>query len=54
MNFFKNNNIDSKISIDDFLKLIIEKSLYKKDLFIKDNLSFFIELYFNKKNSVLL
>lgn len=48
-NFFKNNNIDLKISIDDFLKLIIEKRLYKKDLFIKDKLSFFIELYFNKK-----
>ena len=48
-NFFKNNNIDLKVSIDDFLKLIIEKKLYKKDLFIKDKLSFFIELYFNKK-----
>ena len=48
-NFFKNNNIDLKLSIDDFLKLIIEKKLYKKDLFIKDKLSFFIELYFNKK-----
>jgi len=48
-NFFKNNNIDLKVSIDDFLKLIIEKRLYKKDLFIKDKLSFFIELYFNKK-----
>ena len=48
-NFFKNNNIDLKVSIDDFLKLIIEKRLYKKDLFIKNKLSFFIELYFNKK-----
>ena len=48
-NFFKKNNIDLKVSIDDFLKLIIEKRLYKKDLFIKDKLSFFIELYFNKK-----
>ena len=48
-NFFKNNNIDLKVSIDNFLKLIIEKRLYKKDLFIKDKLSFFIELYFNKK-----
>ena len=47
--FFKNNNIDESISIDDFLKLIIEKKLYKKDLFVKDKLSFFIELYFNKK-----
>ena len=48
-NFFKNNNIDIKVSIDNFLKLLIEKKLYKKDLFIKDKLSFFIELYFNKK-----
>ena len=48
-NFFKNNNIDENISIDVFLKLIIEKKLYKKDLYIKDKLSFFVELYFNKK-----
>ena len=48
-NFFKNNNIDFKISIDDFLKLIIDRKLFKKDLFIKNKLSFFIELYFNKK-----
>ena len=31
------------------LKLIIEKKLYKKDLFIKNHLTFLIELYFNKK-----
>ena len=48
-NFFKNNNIDLKVSIDDFLKLIIDRKLFKKDLFIKNKLSFFIELYFNKK-----
>ena len=48
-NFFKNNNIDFKVSIDDFLKLIIDRKLFKKDLFIKNKLSFFIELYFNKK-----
>ena len=47
--FFKNNNIDEYISINDLLKLIIEKRLYKKDLFVKDKLSLFIELYFNKK-----
>jgi len=47
--FFNNNNIDEYISIDDLLKLIIEKRLYKKDLFVKDKLSLFIELYFNKK-----
>ena len=48
-NFLSNNNIDFKISIDDLLKLIVEKKLYKKDLFVKDKLSFFIELYFKKK-----
>ena len=48
-NFFKNNKIEEDISIDDFLKLIIEKKLYKKDLYIKDKISFFVELYFNKK-----
>ena len=48
-NFFKNNSIEFNISIDDFLKLIIEKKLYKKDLLIKDKLSFFVELYFSKK-----
>ena len=47
-NVFTSNNIDLNISIDDLLKLIIEKKLYKKDLFIKERLSFFIELFFNK------
>ena len=47
--FFKDNNIDEKISIDNFLNLIIDKSLFKKNLYIKDNLSYFLELYFNKK-----
>tara|TARA_B100001540_G_scaffold314924_1_gene340910 strand:+ start:2616 stop:3551 length:936 start_codon:yes stop_codon:yes gene_type:complete len=46
--FLTNNNIDLNISIDDLLKLIIEKKLYKKDLFVKDRLSFFVELFFNK------
>ena len=48
-NFFNTNNIELNISIENFLKLVIEKKLYKKDSYIKDNLSFFIELYFNKK-----
>ena len=47
--FFNDNNIDEKISIDDLLKILIEKRLYKKDLFIRDKLSFFIELFFKKK-----
>ena len=48
-NIFTNNNIDISISIENFLKLVIVKSLYKKDSQIKDNLPFFIELYFKKK-----
>ena len=48
-NFFVNNNIDENISIESFLKLIIEKKLYKKDSYLKDELSYFVELFFNKK-----
>tara|TARA_Y100001970_G_C14143015_1_gene808273 strand:+ start:64 stop:999 length:936 start_codon:yes stop_codon:yes gene_type:complete len=48
-NFFKENNVDLNISIDDFLKMIIDKSLFKKNFYIKSNLSYFLELYFNKK-----
>ena len=48
-NFFKENDIDEKSSIDDFLKILINKSLFKKNLYIKKNLSYFIELYFIKK-----
>ena len=47
-NFFSENNIDANINIDDLLKLVISKSLFKKNIFIKDNFSFFIELYFLK------
>jgi len=50
---FKSNDIDQSISIDDFLKLIINKSLYKKDANIRDNLSFFFELFFIKKINFL-
>ena len=48
-NIFKNNDIHESISIDDFLRLVINKSLYKKDTKIRDNLSFFFELFFKKK-----
>ena len=48
-NFFKNNEINEDITIDEFLKLITNKHLYKKDLYLKNNLSFFIELYFKNK-----
>ena len=48
-NFFKNNEINEDISIEELLKLIINKHLYKKDSYLKNNLSFFIEIYFNNK-----
>ncbi len=48
-NFFKNNEINDDISIDELLKLIINTNLYKKNSYLKNNLSFFIELYFKKK-----
>ena len=51
--FFIDNKIDGSISIDDFLYLLIDKSLFKKDLYIKENINFFIELYF-KKNLIII
>ena len=48
-NFFKEENIDVNISIEEFLILIIEKSIFKKNLFIKKNMGIFIELFFKKK-----
>ncbi len=48
-NCFENNVINPSISIESFLKLVIDKKLYKKDLYIRNELTFFIELYFNKK-----
>jgi len=50
--FFTKNDIDPSISITELLKLIISKKLFKKDTFIKNNLTFFIELYFNKKINI--
>ena len=48
-NFFKNNEIDEKITIDDFIKLVINKSLFKKNSYIINNFSYFLELFFLKK-----
>ena len=48
-NFFKNNDIEETITIDDFIKLLINKSLFKKNSYIIDNISYFLELYFLKK-----
>ena len=47
-NFFKNNDIDETITIDSFIKLLINKSLFKKNSYIIDNISYFLELYFLK------
>ena len=47
--FFKKNDIDEKISIEDLLKLMLENKYFKKDLFVKNNLNFFVELFFIKK-----
>ena len=33
--------------------MIIDKSLFKKNFYIKSNLSYFLELYFNKKISYI-
>ena len=47
--FFKENDINEKISIEDLLKLVLENKYFKKDLFLKNNLNFFVELFFIKK-----
>ena len=52
-NFFQNNEIDEKITIEELLNLIINKFLYKKDTYLKTNIFFFIEIYFKKKINYL-
>ena len=47
--FFKENGISENISIEDLLKLVLEKKYFKKDLFVKNNLNFIVELFFIKK-----
>ncbi len=47
--FFKENEINENTNIEDLLKLILEKNYFKKNLFIKNNLSLFVELFFIKK-----
>ncbi len=47
--FFKENEINENINIENLFKLILEKNYFKKNLFIKNNLNFFIELLFIKK-----
>ena len=48
-NFYNENSIEFEISVDDLLKLIIKKKLYKTNLFVKNNIGLFFELYFSKK-----
>ena len=48
-NFFKNNDIDESMTIENFIKLLIDKSMFKKNNYITNNLSYFLELYFLKK-----
>ena len=48
--FCANNNIDfQKLNIEDFLHFIINGAHYKKNSYIKDNLSNYLELFFSKK-----
>jgi len=49
LNFFAENNINYEVSIEDFLNFIISKKLYKNNLYLKNNISLFFELYFAKK-----
>jgi DNA polymerase-3 subunit delta' len=47
MSFAKENNIDvKKNDLKNFLILIIEKGLYKKNIYLKNNFSNLVELYF--------
>ena len=48
--FCVNNNIDfQKLNIENFLHFIINGDHYKKNSYIKDNLSNYLELFFSKK-----
>lgn len=54
-NFCNNNGIDfSKISIESFLIYVIENGLFKKDEFIKNEIKYFIEIFFKKKIKYLI
>ena len=46
---FVNNNIEYQFTIEQLLDYIIKNKLYKKDLFLKNNMNLFFELYFSKK-----
>ena len=48
-NYITENSLDENISIESLLKFMIDEKEYKKNIYIKENLSLFMELYFNKK-----
>ncbi len=48
-NFYNENSIKFEISIDELLELIMKKKFYKNNLFVKNNIGLFFELYFSKK-----
>ena len=48
-NYITVNSLDENISIENLLKFIINEKEYKKNIYIKENLSLSIELYFTKK-----
>ena len=48
-NYITEKNLDENISIENLLTFIIDEKEYKNNIYIKENLSLFIELYFKKK-----
>ncbi len=48
-NFYNENSIKFEISIDELLELIMKRKFYKNNLFVKNNIGLFFELYFSKK-----
>ena len=53
INFFNENDINYKnITIENFLLQLIKDKFYSKNLFIKENLNLFIELFFYKNISI--
>ncbi len=48
--FCIDNNIDFiNTDVDDFLRIVLSNNLYKKNNYIKENLNYFLELFFIKK-----
>ena len=47
-NYITENNLDENISIENLLKFLIDEKEYKNNIYIKENFTLFIELYFKK------